>query len=77
LDTDGYAYRVVVEGGIAYLADGHEGLRIIDVSSSSTPLEVGFFNTGGTVKDVSIREDYAFISDDAGGTIIVDISVSL
>jgi hypothetical protein len=34
-------------GPYAYVADGSEGLRVIDVSNPSSPREVGFYDTPG------------------------------
>ncbi len=41
----GIVKDVVVVGNYAYVADGNAGLRIIDVSLPSAPIEVGFYDT--------------------------------
>jgi len=40
VDTPGLAYGVAVSGGFAYVADYNQGLRVIDVSTPSAPVEV-------------------------------------
>ena len=42
MDTPGYAEGVAVAGGYAYVAAGWDGFRVIDVSTPSAPVEVGF-----------------------------------
>ena len=40
LDTPDLVYDVEVVGGLAYVADGYAGLRVIDVSHPAAPVEV-------------------------------------
>ena len=40
-DSPGTAHDVAVSGDVAYVADGFDGLRIVDVSDTSNPVEVG------------------------------------
>jgi hypothetical protein len=42
------------QGMYAYVADGEEGLRILDVSVPASPTEVGFYDTPGTAQGVSL-----------------------
>ncbi|MDP8207494.1 MAG: T9SS type A sorting domain-containing protein [Candidatus Electryonea clarkiae] len=44
-----------------FVAAGHAGLRIVDYSDPSSPLEIGHLDTLGYTKDVAIIDDYAFI----------------
>ncbi|MCA9759826.1 MAG: hypothetical protein KDA27_28775, partial [Candidatus Eisenbacteria bacterium] len=70
LDTPGGAIKVVVEGGIAYLAD-NPGLKIIDVSNPSNP----FLRSavGGVCLDVAVADGYAYMAGDAQGIKVVDV----
>ncbi len=43
------AVDVAVVGGLAYVADYYEGLRIIDVSNPEQPVEIGALDTPGAV----------------------------
>ena len=62
-DTGGYAFGVYVSGSYAYVADGGDGLRIIDVSVPSSPYEIGFYNTGDTAYGVYVSGSYAYVAD--------------
>jgi hypothetical protein len=80
-DTPGIAYDVYVSGQYAYVADGKEGLRIIDISNPSNPREVGFFKTPYTARGVYVSGQYAYVAyGDVGwtwahgGLYIIDIS---
>ena len=66
---------MAIKGDYAYVADGQEGLRIIDISNFSNPGEISFLNTGGFAKDITVSEDYAYIVDDINGLHIIDISL--
>ena len=47
----------------AYVADGDAGLRMIEVSRSSSPTEVGFYDTGGFASGVYVLENVAYVAD--------------
>ncbi len=61
------------QGGLAYLGDTL-GLRVLDVSDPTQPVEVGFLATGGAIVDVELVGDLAYLADYANGLRIVDIS---
>ena len=73
-DTDGTAYDVWVEGNLAYIADGRDGLRIIDISNPEELEEVGSLDTDGSASGVALQGDFAYIADGQGGLVIVNIS---
>jgi len=62
----------------AFLADGQNGLQIINISNPSAPVLTANYKTNGNVKEVFIDSvngyKYAFISDLINGLYIVDIS---
>jgi hypothetical protein len=73
--------KIYVSGNYAYVANYEEGLRIIDVSTPSAPLEVGFFEgeggflEGGTLTwSVYVSSNYAYVADWEAGLRIIDIS---
>ncbi|MBN2401062.1 MAG: hypothetical protein JXN64_01560 [Spirochaetes bacterium] len=47
LDTDSYAFGVVVSGKYAYMADYQNGLVIADVSDPANPTQAGHFVMAG------------------------------
>ncbi|MBN2029862.1 T9SS type A sorting domain-containing protein [bacterium] len=60
----------------AFVADGAHGLRIIDVSTPATPVEVGTYDTPGIATDVVVDPtlELAFIADGLEGLIVIDVS---
>ena len=65
---------LTVNGNYLYVADGSDGLRIIDVGNPTAPIEIGFFKTDGFVRDVFVKGTYAYVADDWKGFRIIDIS---
>lgn len=72
--TPGMAYDVFVQGNYAYVADGEEGLRIIDVENPGFPYSDGHFNTSGFAQSVFVSGSHAFVADGTNGLQIVDVS---
>jgi hypothetical protein len=68
------AYDVAVAGNYAYVANGGQGLRVIDVSNPSSPVEVGFYDTTGTAWAVAVFARHAFVADGWEGLRVIDVS---
>ena len=73
-DTDGTAYDVFVEGDLAYIADGQDGLRIIDITNLEEPEEVGSLDTDGSAFVADVQGDLTYIADGQNGLVIVNIA---
>ncbi len=71
----GLARKVALSGDLAFLADGPEGLRIIDVSNPAAPVEIGSLDTPVDAFDVSVHGSLAAVADDTGGVHLIDVSV--
>jgi hypothetical protein len=56
----------------AYVADGHSGLRAMDVSNPMTPTEVGHFDTTSAADDVLVNGALAYLA--THNLVIVDVS---
>ena len=69
-DTPGSAIGVAVAGDRAYVADGEEGLRVVDVSTPSSPAEVASHATSDFAWGVTVVGDYVYVADYAGGLFI-------
>lgn len=67
----GFATGVVVVNGLAYVADGDEGLQI--VNTTSPYLVVGSQDTSSAAH-VAVSGNYAYIADSSDGLVVVDIS---
>jgi len=61
-------------GGYAYVADFQSGLRVIDVSTPSAPVEVGFLDTAGYASDVAVSGGYAYVADKYMGLRVIDVN---
>ncbi len=73
--TAGDAWDVVLSGGMAFVADGGEGLRVIDVSTPTAIREVGFLDTPGESHALVLNTGHALIADSGGGLRLIDRSV--
>ena len=63
--------------GFAYVADGDQGLRIIDVSKPSAAMEISHFIPRGKrvdVRDVEIVGSHAYLASGSSGLTVIDIS---
>lgn len=72
-DTPGQAFDVAISGKSAFVANGEEGLRVIDVSVGSNPHEVGFCDTPGRALGVALSGTFAYIADGEAGLQIIDV----
>lgn len=74
LITGNYANKVQVVGDIAYVADGLEGVKVINVSNPAAPVLLGSFATGGDARDLTVVGDRAYVATGAPGLRILDVS---
>lgn len=58
----------------AYVADGTNGLQIIDVTSSSNPVMKGAYTGANQAKDVFVTGNYAYVADGSNGLRIIRIT---
>lgn len=58
-----FTYNLQVSGNYAYLAGGNDGLVIYDISDPANATQVGAYDQGGSIKDVYIVANRAFIVD--------------
>ena len=74
-DGGGNPRGVFVSNDIAYVADGLEGLEIIDVSNPHQPVEIESFETGtGVAVRVHVFGNLAFLADTYDGVEVIDIT---
>ncbi len=72
-NTPGYACQVCVRGSYAYVADYDCGLRIIDVSVPTAPVEIGSCDSVHDAMHVVVRGTYAYVASGAHGMHCVDV----
>jgi hypothetical protein len=63
------AWEVDVSGNYAFVADDDFGLRILDISNPSSPLEVGTYLETGIWR-ITVSGNYAYVADDRSLRII-------
>ncbi|MDD5088542.1 MAG: T9SS type A sorting domain-containing protein, partial [bacterium] len=68
------AQAVAVAGNFAFVANRSSGLRVIDVSNPSLPIEVGYYDTPGDARDVAVVGNYAYVADGTASLRVIDIS---
>jgi hypothetical protein len=75
------ARRVYIARTFAYVADGADGLAIIDVEQPRTPKLYTMFNAGGRIKDASDvvvgstnASLFAYVADGSGGLKVVQLT---
>ncbi len=74
VDTPGGAYGVAVNGDTAFVADGDDGLQVIDVSTPSHPKIIGSADTPGSAEKVTVIGNTAFVLDSSVGLKVIDVS---
>jgi len=73
-NTAGSSVGVAVAGNYAYVADGSNGLVIVDVTNPAAPTLKGGYDTAGDSKDVAVAGKYAYVADGSNGLVIVDVT---
>jgi hypothetical protein len=59
--TPGGARRVSLNGRLAYVADGREGLQVVDLSTPSKPSIVGTYKTASPPRDVAVADSLILV----------------
>jgi len=65
---------IAVWGSYAYVAEGENGLRIIDISDPTVPVQTGFYDTPGGAIGVTLNGSYAYLMDGNRGLHVINIS---
>ncbi len=74
LRLPGDAIRLDVDGDLAAIALGGDGLAIVDVSDPSRPYLRSLHEPGGTTLDVELSEQHAFLANSSKGTLVLDLT---
>ena len=74
LRLPGDAIRLDVEGDLAVVALGGEGLAVIDISDPSRPYLSAVHQPGGTTLDVELYHEHAYLANSSKGTLVLNLS---
>jgi len=74
IDTPGHPYHVFINDNYAYIGDGLEGLRIIDISNPSLPEEIGVWDIGHLVSGVFVTGFMAWVACQFYGLHLIEVS---
>ena len=57
----GRPLRVALQGALVYVADGREGVQVVDLSTPSAPRVVGAYKTPNPARDVAVADSLVFV----------------
>ena len=69
-----WIYGCVVQNQLAYLANGNDGLFIMNVTNLSNPTKKGELALPSVSTDIKLKDKYAYIPVYSGGIRVVDIT---
>jgi hypothetical protein len=70
INLPGNIHDVAFDGRYAYVADGQAGLRVVDLSDPSNPLEVFAYDTPGNAVAVAQEGEWVYLADQDGGLLV-------
>jgi parallel beta-helix repeat protein len=75
-NTSGSAENIVVSGNYAYVADGADGLVILNIANPENPVMVGAYDHPevGIANDIAVSNGYAYVADGANGLVIINVT---
>lgn len=73
LRLPGDAIRLDVDGGVAAVALGGDGLAVVDVSDPSRPYLRSLLKPGGTTLDVELKGGHAYLACSSKGVLVADL----
>jgi len=74
--SDASVQDVVIRGSYAFLADGGDGLRVVNVTDPTDPEQVAFLDSGGlqaTAQSIAVEDGYAYLADENYGLRVYDV----
>ena len=74
ITTRGSAVGVTLTAKHAFIAEGYNGVCVIDISKKTDPQEVGYWDTGGYVTAIDVVGQYAYVADALDGLRVIDVS---
>lgn len=65
---------IVTQGEFAYLANGEQGVLVLNISDPNDPKEIDRFDTLGTANGLALRGKDLFVADGDNGIVVLDAS---
>jgi len=74
--TSNVIYNLSADETYVFLAEGENGIEIVDVSNVFNPIFSGNYNTNGFAHNATIRNNLIYVSDGEEGIQIIDVTDS-
>jgi hypothetical protein len=74
-ETPGDANGVAIVDDTAYVADGWSGLQVIDITTPSQPVIIGYAATPSYANGVAVIGDTAYVADRNAGLVTVPLNM--
>ena len=71
------AIKVKIQEKTAFVVDQKYGVLVVDINKPSNPNVIGTIKTPGTIVDIEIKNNIAFIADESNGLIIEPIPLEV
>ncbi len=76
--SGGSVHNIVVDGNFAFVADGPNGLKILNITDKSNPTLYGAYQNGSAILyEIYKKDNYLLLAYGTNGLIILDTSLSL
>lgn len=62
-ELEGIAYDINVAGNFAFLADGDDGIYVVDVSNYDSICVTGYYNTNGNGAKIEVTGGYSYLAE--------------
>ena len=72
--TRAHSHRVTGHGSYAYLANGRDGLHIVDVSNPHEPRQAGLFDPHGAAVALAKHDQFVYVAASDSGLAIFDVT---
>ncbi|MDP7031843.1 MAG: FlgD immunoglobulin-like domain containing protein [Gemmatimonadota bacterium] len=74
VQTPGFASGVAIAGQVAFVADGTEGMQVVDLQDPAAPAIAGTWPTTATAYGLSTIGSLVFVANGTAGIAIVDVA---
>ncbi|MBN1295006.1 MAG: T9SS type A sorting domain-containing protein [Candidatus Latescibacteria bacterium] len=74
INVDIIAYDVAINGNRAYIANGSNGLLVLNIETKTAPFPIGNFNAYGNLTSVSVSNKIMYVTDSTYGLRIFNVN---